>query len=69
MSKSRRGFASMEPSRVLQIARSGGKASQESGNGHRWDPESAKQAGLRGQQLVRERRAQDQIEQKRARSA
>ncbi|SHK66789.1 KGG domain-containing protein [Hymenobacter psychrotolerans] len=50
---SRRGFASMDPETQRRIASEGGKASHESGRGHRWTSEEARQAGRKGGQSRR----------------
>ena len=42
-----RGFASMSKDRLRAVASKGGKKSQ-AGNGHRWDSEEARLAGLKG---------------------
>lgn len=51
--KSRRGFAAMDPELQRRIAREGGKASHESGKGHRFTPEEAREAGRKGGQISR----------------
>ena len=50
---SRRGFASMDPEQQRRIASEGGKASHESGRGHRWTSEEARMAGRKGGQARR----------------
>lgn len=50
--KSRKGFASMDAERHRQISSMGGKAAQESGNGHRFTPEEAVEAGRKGGKAV-----------------
>ena len=45
---SRRGFASMDPETQRRIASEGGKASHQSGRGHRFTPEEAQAAGRKG---------------------
>lgn len=43
-----RGFASMDPERVAQIASQGGKAAHAQGRAYTWDSQSAREAGLKG---------------------
>ena len=43
----RRGFAGMTAERRREIAASGGRAAQQSGNAHRWTPEEARALGAR----------------------
>lgn len=43
-----RGFGSMSPDRVQQIASAGGKAAHAKGTAHTWTPETAAEAGRRG---------------------
>ena len=50
---SRRGFASMDPEMQRRIASEGGKASHQSGRGHRWTSDEARQAGRKGGQSRR----------------
>ncbi len=45
---SRRGFASMDPAQQRRIASQGGRASHASGQGHKWTPEEAREAGRKG---------------------
>lgn len=45
---SKRGLASMSPEKRREIASKGGKASQASGRGYRWDSEAAAIAGRIG---------------------
>jgi len=49
---SRKGFASMDPERVKEIASQGGKASAASGRAHRFTPEEARRAGALGGRVV-----------------
>jgi general stress protein YciG len=51
-----RGFARIDPSKVKEIARKGGKASQASGKAHRFTTEEAKAAGQKGGKAPRVRR-------------
>lgn len=43
-----RGFASMDPERVREIARRGGRAAQLTGKAHRFTSEEARAAGKKG---------------------
>jgi len=51
-----RGFAVMNPDLVRQIAESGGRAAHRSGRAHQFDSAEAKAAGLRRQELARQKR-------------
>ena len=51
--KSRRGFAAMSPEQQRRIASEGGRASHESGRGHRFSTEEARAAGRKGGQISR----------------
>ncbi|MCC2546683.1 hypothetical protein LJY25_09540 [Hymenobacter sp. BT175] len=53
--KSLRGFAAMDPAEQRRIASEGGKASHESGRGHRFTSEEARAAGRKGGQASRVR--------------
>ena len=46
--KSRRGFAAMNPETQRRIASEGGKASHASGRGHRFSADEARDAGRKG---------------------
>lgn len=46
--KSRRGFASMSPERVKEIASKGGKAAHVAGTAHRFTSDEARVAGQKG---------------------
>jgi uncharacterized protein len=48
MSKSKRGFASMDPDKQRAIASKGGKSAHEQGTAHEFTSEKAKQAGKKG---------------------
>ena len=48
-----RGFASMDPARVSEIASMGGKAAHQQGVAHEWTPEEARRAGRKGGQASR----------------
>ena len=50
---SRRGFASLNPEQRRQVASEGGRASHESGRGHKWTPEEARAAGSKGGRISR----------------
>jgi general stress protein YciG len=50
---SKRGFASLSPDHVRQIARMGGRAAQASGKAHRWTREEAQAAGRKGREACR----------------
>ncbi len=50
--KSRRGFASMDPSRQRAIASRGGKAAHEKGTAHEWSSDEARNAGRKGGEVV-----------------
>jgi general stress protein YciG len=43
-----RGFASLSPERMREIAKLGGRASQAAEGTHRWTPEEAAAAGRKG---------------------
>jgi general stress protein YciG len=47
-SRSRRGFAAMDPQERREIARMGGRASHEYGRGHEFTSEEAREAGRKG---------------------
>ena len=51
--KSRRGFAAMSPEQQRRIASEGGRASHESGRGHRFSSEEAREAGRKGGSISR----------------
>ena len=51
--KSRRGFAAMSPEQQRRIASEGGRASHESGKGHRFSSEEARAAGRKGGSISR----------------
>jgi general stress protein YciG len=51
--KSRRGFAAMSPEQQRRIASEGGRASHESGKGHRFSSDEARAAGRKGGQISR----------------
>jgi general stress protein YciG len=51
-----RGFAAMDPATQRRIASEGGKASHQSGRGHQWTTEQAREAGRKGGQASRSNR-------------
>ena len=55
--KSRRGFASMDPSRQREIASKGGRAAHEKGTAHEWSSDEARDAGRKGGVTVSRDRA------------
>lgn len=46
--RSGRGFAALPTSELRRISSAGGRASHESGHGHEWTSQEARQAGKRG---------------------
>lgn len=46
--KKPRGFAAMDPKKVFELARRGGKAAQAAGTAHRFTKEEAREAGRKG---------------------
>lgn len=46
--RSRRGFASMDPNRQREIASKGGRAAHEKGTAHEWSSDEARAAGQKG---------------------
>ncbi len=48
-----RGFASMDPEKQREIASKGGQASHESGHGHEFTSEEAREAGRKGGEASR----------------
>ena len=55
--KSRRGFASMDPSRQKEIASKGGRAAHAKGTAHEWSSDEARVAGQKGGVAVSRDRA------------
>ncbi|SNS06017.1 KGG domain-containing protein [Hymenobacter mucosus] len=53
-----RGFAAMDPEMQRRLASEGGRASHESGRGHRFTSEEARAAGRKGGQASRSRSGQ-----------
>src|SRR5690348_9355641 len=49
---SKRGFASMDPSKQREIASKGGKAAHMQGVAHEWTPNEAREAGRKGGEAV-----------------
>lgn len=56
-SKSKRGFASMDPERQREIASKGGRAAHEKGTAHEWSRDEARSAGRKGGEVVSRDRA------------
>lgn len=54
-----RGFAAMDPKKVQEIARKGGRAAHEAGTAHRFNAEEAREAGRKGGLAPHKRRAED----------
>ena len=50
--RARRGFAAMDPQRLREIARAGGRAAHEKGSAHRFDAQEARLAGLKSRALA-----------------
>lgn len=50
--KSKRGFASMDPTRQRDIASKGGKAAHAKGTAHEWTADEARRAGRKGGEVV-----------------
>lgn len=55
VTKRPRGFAAMDPAQQRRIASEGGRASHQSGRGHRFTSEEARAAGRKGGQASRGR--------------
>ena len=55
---STRGFAGMDAEKQRQISAKGGRASHQKGTGHEFTSEEAREAGRKGGQASRGRRAQ-----------
>ncbi|RPD47765.1 general stress protein [Hymenobacter sediminis] len=55
VTKRPRGFAAMDPATQRRIASEGGRASHQSGRGHRFTSEEARAAGRKGGQASRGR--------------
>ncbi|MEO6446011.1 MAG: KGG domain-containing protein [Gemmatimonadaceae bacterium] len=56
-SKSKRGFASMDPERQREIASKGGRAAHAKGTAHEWSRDEARNAGRKGGEVVSRDRA------------
>lgn len=56
-SKSKRGFASMDPDRQREIASKGGRAAHAKGTAHEWSRDEARTAGRKGGEVVSRDRA------------
>ena len=52
LSKSKRGFAVMDPEKAREIRRLGGRTAQRLGTAHQFTPEEARQAGKKGGRVV-----------------
>ncbi|GMV09791.1 MAG TPA: KGG domain-containing protein [Gemmatimonadaceae bacterium] len=55
--KSKRGFASMDPNRQREIASKGGRAAHAKGTAHEWSRDEARNAGRKGGEVVSRDRA------------
>jgi general stress protein YciG len=51
-SRSKRGFASMDPAKQKEIASKGGKAAHRQGVAHEWSSDEARAAGRKGGEAV-----------------
>lgn len=60
--RARRGFATLDPARVREIASKGGKAAHAAGTAHQFTSDEARVAGRRGGQASNARRRQRAIE-------
>jgi len=54
--KSKRGFASMDPEKHREIASKGGKSAHEQGKAHKFSSEEAREAGKKGGKTVAQNR-------------
>jgi general stress protein YciG len=50
--KSKRGFASMDPAKQKEIASKGGRAAHQQGVAHQWSSDEAREAGKKGGEAV-----------------
>ncbi len=50
--KQRKGFAAIPKERQREIASAGGRAAHAKGTAHKWTPEEAREAGVKGGQAV-----------------
>lgn len=57
--KSRRGFASLTPERLRELASKGGKTAHAKGTAHKFTSEEAKAAGAKGGRAAKKRKEQD----------
>ncbi len=55
----KRGFASMTPERVRELAAKGGKSAHAQGKAYQWNKEQAAKAGSKGGKAPRKSRAMD----------
>lgn len=60
--RARRGFATLDPARVREIASKGGKAAHAAGTAHQFTSDEARVAGRRGGQASNARRRERAIE-------
>ncbi|NVO84357.1 KGG domain-containing protein [Hymenobacter terrestris] len=63
VTKRPRGFAAMDPATQRRIASEGGRASHQSGRGHRFTSEEARAAGRKGGQATRSTAAKSKTDQ------
>ncbi|MBT2559165.1 hypothetical protein J7E24_15345 [Hymenobacter sp. ISL-91] len=63
VTKRPRGFAAMDPATQRRIASEGGRASHQSGRGHRFTSEEARVAGRKGGQATRGAGAKSKTDQ------
>lgn len=59
MAISDRGFASMDPARVRELASQAGKAAHEKGTARQWTRDQAIEAGRKGRAEMRKKRGTD----------
>lgn len=59
--KKRRGFACMDPKRVSEIARSGGRAAHKAGTAHEFTREEAREAGRKGGHVTSTRKQKGEL--------
>lgn len=59
MKEARRGFGAMDPEKLKEIARSGGKKAHELGHANKLTPEKAKIAGRKGGRYIAETRGRE----------
>lgn len=61
--KSRRGFASMDPAKVAEIARKGGAAAHAAGTAHKFTKDEARAAGAKGGRARHRARGRTPVEE------